>query len=58
MRIGMLTPMPSELRPLVKKLGLRPSPAPVGTRAHEGRSGSASVVAATTGCSMPATSIM
>ena len=49
MRIGMLAPMPSELRPLVKTLGLRPSPAPVGTRAHEGRSGSASVVAATTG---------
>lgn len=45
----MLAPMPSELRPLVKKLGLRPSPAAVGTRAHEGRSGSASVVATTTG---------
>jgi adenosylhomocysteine nucleosidase len=41
--------MPSELRPLVKKLGLRPSPAPVGKRVHEGLSGSASVVAAMTG---------
>jgi adenosylhomocysteine nucleosidase len=41
--------MPSELRPLVKKLGLRPSPAPVGRRVHEGLSGSASVVAALTG---------
>jgi adenosylhomocysteine nucleosidase len=41
--------MPSELRPLVKKLGLRPSPAPVGTRVHEGLSGSASVVAALSG---------
>jgi adenosylhomocysteine nucleosidase len=41
--------MPSELRPLVKKLGLRPSPSPVGTRVHEGLSGSASVVAAMTG---------
>jgi adenosylhomocysteine nucleosidase len=49
MRIGMLAPMPSELRPLVKKLGLRPSRAPLGARVHEGRSGSASVVAATTG---------
>ena len=49
MRIGMLAPMPSELRPLVKRLGLRPSVAPVGTRVHEGRSGSAAVVAATTG---------
>ncbi len=49
MRIGMLAPMPSELRPLVRKLGLRPSAAPLGTRVHEGRSGSASVVAATTG---------
>ena len=49
MRIGMLAPMPSELRPLVKTLGLRPSPDPVGTRTYEGRSGSASVVAATTG---------
>jgi len=49
MRIGMLAPMPSELRPLVKKLGLRPSRAPVGARVHEGRSGSAAVVAATTG---------
>lgn len=45
----MLAPMPSELRPLVKKLDLRPSPAPVGTRVHEGLSGSASVVAAMTG---------
>jgi adenosylhomocysteine nucleosidase len=45
----MLAPMPSELRPLVKRLGLRPSPAPVGTRVHEGRAGSATVVAATTG---------
>src|SRR4029450_13072956 len=49
MRNGMLAPMPSELRPLVKTLGLRPSPHPVGTRTYEGRSGSASVVAATTG---------
>ncbi|HEY6415108.1 MAG TPA: hypothetical protein VIX41_02680 [Acidimicrobiales bacterium] len=49
MRIGMLAPMPSELRPLVKKLGLRPSQSPVGARAHVGRSGSASVVAAMTG---------
>jgi adenosylhomocysteine nucleosidase len=49
MRIGMLAPMPSELRPLVKRLGLRPSAAPVGTRAHEGRSGSVAIVAATTG---------
>ena len=49
MRIGMLAPMPSELRPLVKRLGLRPSEAPLGTRVHEGRSGSAAVVAATTG---------
>jgi adenosylhomocysteine nucleosidase len=49
MRIGMLAPMPSELRPLVRKLRLRPSRAPLGTRVHEGRSGSASVVAATTG---------
>jgi adenosylhomocysteine nucleosidase len=48
-RIGMLAPMPSELRPLVRKLGLRPSAATLGTRIHEGRSGSASVVAATTG---------
>jgi nucleoside phosphorylase len=45
----MLAPMPSELRPLVKKLELRPSPAPVGTRVHEGLAGSASVVAAMTG---------
>jgi adenosylhomocysteine nucleosidase len=49
MRIGMLAPMPSELRPLVRKLGLRPSAAPLGTRVHEGRSGSASLVAATSG---------
>jgi adenosylhomocysteine nucleosidase len=49
MRIGMLAPMPSELRPLVKELGLRPSPGPAGTRVHEGRVGSWSVVAATTG---------
>jgi adenosylhomocysteine nucleosidase len=49
MRIGMLAPMPSELRPLVRKLELRPSAAAAGTKVHEGRSGSASVVAATTG---------
>jgi adenosylhomocysteine nucleosidase len=50
MRIGMLAPMPSELRPLVKRLGLQPSPASAaGRKAHEGRVGSAEVVAATTG---------
>jgi len=45
----MLAPMPSELRPLVKRLGLQPSSSPAGRRVHEGLSGSASVVAAMTG---------
>ena len=55
MRIGMLAPMPSELRPLVKRLGLRPAPAPAdgaggaGRKVHEGRLGAAEVTAAMTG---------
>jgi adenosylhomocysteine nucleosidase len=49
MRIGMLAPMPSELRPLVKKLGLQPANAAIGRKAHTGRLGSADVTAAMTG---------
>jgi adenosylhomocysteine nucleosidase len=45
MRIGILAPMPSELRPVVKRLGLRRA----GRDVHEGRVGDVSVVAATTG---------
>jgi adenosylhomocysteine nucleosidase len=51
MRIGILAPMPSELRPVVKRLGLRPvgRGVPVGRMAHEGRVGDVDVVAAMTG---------
>jgi adenosylhomocysteine nucleosidase len=60
MRIGMLAPMSSELRPLVKCLGLRRAPetgtagtagaaVPAGRKVHEGRVGSSDVVAAMTG---------
>jgi len=56
-KVGVLAPMPSELRPVVKRLGLRrlhPEDAPVGRRAHEGRFGGVDVVAATSGMGMPA----
>ncbi|MGH9114156.1 MAG: hypothetical protein ACRDZN_17920 [Acidimicrobiales bacterium] len=49
MRIGMLAPMPSKLRPLVRKLGLRRTTSRVGKNAHEGRLGGADVIAAMTG---------
>jgi adenosylhomocysteine nucleosidase len=50
MRIGILAPMPSELRPVVKRLGLRPADgSPVGRVVHEGRVGDVDVVAAMTG---------
>ncbi|MGH9111454.1 MAG: hypothetical protein ACRDZN_04025 [Acidimicrobiales bacterium] len=49
MRIGMLAPMPSELRPLVRRLGLRRTTSPVGKNAHEGRLGAVDVVGAMTG---------
>jgi adenosylhomocysteine nucleosidase len=49
MRIGMLAPMPWELRPLVKKLGLRHSDEAIGRKAHGGRLGAADVTAALTG---------
>jgi adenosylhomocysteine nucleosidase len=49
-RIGILAPMPSELRPVVKRLGLRrAASSPVGRMVHEGRVGDVSVVAAMTG---------
>jgi adenosylhomocysteine nucleosidase len=53
-RIGILAPMPSELRPVVKRLGLRKAapgqPASgAGRMAHEGQVGDVSVVAAMTG---------
>jgi adenosylhomocysteine nucleosidase len=50
MRVGILAPMPSELRPVVKRLGLRRAgSSPAGRMAHEGRVGEVSVVAAMTG---------
>jgi adenosylhomocysteine nucleosidase len=52
-RIGILAPMPSELRPVVKRLGLRRQPGgaghAVGRMVHEGRVAGVDVVAATTG---------
>jgi adenosylhomocysteine nucleosidase len=49
MRIGMLAPMPSELRPLVKRLGLKPTSEAAGRKAHAGHLGTADVTAAMTG---------
>jgi adenosylhomocysteine nucleosidase len=49
MRIGMLAPMPAELRPLVRKLGLRHADEAIGRKAHVGRLGPADIAAAVTG---------
>jgi adenosylhomocysteine nucleosidase len=50
MRVGILAPMPSELRRVVKRLGLRRAASDAaGRAAHEGRVGEVSVVAAMTG---------
>jgi adenosylhomocysteine nucleosidase len=49
MRIGMLAPMPSELRPVIGALGLRRRAAAAGRTLHEGRLGGAEVTAAVTG---------
>ncbi len=49
MRIGMLAPMPSELRPLVRNLRLRHADEAIGRKAYEGRLGPADITAALTG---------
>jgi adenosylhomocysteine nucleosidase len=46
-RIGILCPMPIELRPVVRALGLRPDPAD--TSLYRGRHGGAAIVATRTG---------
>jgi adenosylhomocysteine nucleosidase len=48
-RIGMLAAMPSELRPLVRKLRLRHADEAIGRKAHVGRLGRADITAAVTG---------
>jgi adenosylhomocysteine nucleosidase len=50
MRVGILAPMPSELRRVVKRMGLRRAASDAaGRTAHEGRVGEVAVVAAMTG---------
>src|SRR5918995_2926919 len=48
-RIGMLAALPSELRPLVRKLRLRHADEAIGRKAHVGRLGRADITAAVTG---------
>ena len=48
MRVGVLAPMKSELRPVVKAFGLKPAEIG-GVSVHRGTVGNADVVATTTG---------
>jgi adenosylhomocysteine nucleosidase len=53
-RVGVLCPMPSELRPVVRRLALRRAPMESGWSAHSGRVGAVEITATTTGIGMAA----